>query len=111
MSNKKDKTKSTHNVDDWEKILDEVSKESQSKGSLKSEFNFDENEMYDSIAKDNRLKLIIQEEREHVVEFKYQGLNKLIKIEAPYQYLNLVMEEQANEFMNEVVSKEDDYED
>ncbi len=67
--------------------------------------------MYDSIARNSQLKLIVQEQQEHVVEFKDQGLNELIKIETPYQYLNLVMEEQANEFMNEVVSKEDDYED
>jgi hypothetical protein len=38
-------------------------------------------------------------------------LNELIKIETPHQYLNLVMEAQVDEFMNEVVSKEDHYED
>jgi hypothetical protein len=49
--------------------------------------------MYDSIARDKQFKLIVQEEQEHVVEFKDQGLNELIKNKAPYQYLNLVMEE------------------
>jgi hypothetical protein len=60
LSNKRDQTKSTHNVDDWEEALDQVSKESQFEGSLESELNFDENEMYDSIARDNQLKLIVQ---------------------------------------------------
>ncbi len=48
--------------------------------------------IYESITKDNRLKLIVQEEQEHVAELKDQGLNELIKIVVPCQYLNMVME-------------------
>ncbi len=55
--------------------------------------------------------MIAQEAWEHVAKLKDHGLNELIKIETPHQYLNLVMEAQANEFMNEVVFKEDDRKD
>jgi hypothetical protein len=38
-------------------------------------------------------------------------LNELIKLEAPRQFMNLVMEGSSDEFMNDVLFEEDDYED
>lgn len=38
-------------------------------------------------------------------------VNDLIKFEALCQYMNLVMEEQVDEFMNGAMLEEDDYED
>jgi hypothetical protein len=49
------------------------------------QLNYDENEIFDSIIRNNELQLIIQEEQD-------QGLNELIMIGTSHQYLNLVME-------------------
>jgi hypothetical protein len=57
------------------------------------QLNYDENEIFDSIIRNNELQLIIQEEQEHVAKLKDQGLNELIMIGTSHQYLNLVMEE------------------
>ncbi len=56
------------------------------------QLNYDENEIFDSIIRNNELQLIIQEEQEHVAKLKDQGLNELIMIGTSDQYLNLVME-------------------
>jgi hypothetical protein len=56
------------------------------------QLNYDENEIFDSIIRNNELQLIIQEEQEHVAKLKDQGLNELIMIGTSHQYLNLVME-------------------
>lgn len=45
LLDKKEQTKSTHDVDDWEEALDQISE--------------DENEMYDSIAGNNRFQRIV----------------------------------------------------
>jgi hypothetical protein len=39
------------------------------------------------------------------------GLNELIKLAARRQFMNLVMEGPADQFMNDVSCEEDDYED
>jgi hypothetical protein len=48
----------------------QILEENQFKGNFEFEFNSDENEMYDSIAGNNRFQLIVQEEQEHVTKFK-----------------------------------------
>lgn len=55
--------------------------------------------------------MILQEEHECISKLSDLGLNELIKLEAPRQFMNLVMEGSSDEFMNDVLFEEDDYED
>ncbi len=76
------------------------------------EFSSYEEVMVNPMIGNRRLQLIMQKEQEHTIELRDQRLNDLIRSEPPRnQYINLVMEEHANEFMNEVILEKDDYED
>lgn len=88
-----------------------VSDEYQFDDNSKFQFHMDDDGFLGEVAKYNKLRLILQEKQECISKLGDQGLNELIKLEAPGQCMNLVMEGPANEFMNDVSSEEDDAED
>lgn len=71
----------------------------------------DDDELCDEVAEDNRLKLILQEDYECTLELHNQGLNELIRLKDPKQFMNLVMEGLVDEFMNDMSFEENEYED
>jgi len=55
----------------------------------------DDGEFLGEVVEDNKLRFILQKEQECISKLSDLGLNELIKLEAPRQFMILVMERQS----------------